>query len=272
MLDLISTKEFAKRIRIESLKMVHSADASHIGGSLSVADILATLYSGILNISPSNLANTDRDRLIYSKGHCCSALYATLALKGFFPLELLESFGKDGSTLTTHISHHVPGIEFSTGSLGHGLPVACGLALAAKRLSKVYKSFSILSDGELDEGSNWEAILFAGHHKLNNLIVTIDANSIQSLGTVSEVLDLEPLRAKFESFKWKVNEIDGHDLCQLSQAYSSARNEETKPTVIIARTIKGKGVDFMENRLLWHYRSPNRELLATAISQIEKEI
>ena len=207
----INTLKFALQIREESLMMVFRAKASHIGGSLSMADLLAVLYGRILSFRPDQLDWPQRDRLILSKGHCCSALYATLAIKGFFPLTELETYGQDDSRLMLHASHKVPGVENSTGSLGHGLSLGCGKALAAKRQNHSWKTFVILSDGELDEGSNWEAILFAPQHRLDNLVVIVDYNKIQSLGSVAAVLELEPLAEKLRAFRWAVKEIDGHD-------------------------------------------------------------
>ncbi len=264
-------KSLARQVRIESLKMVHAANASHIGGSLSVTDILAVLYSGILQVNPHEPDHPLRDRLIYSKGHACSALYAVLALREFFPVIALEQFGKNGSKFITHASHYVPGVELSSGSLGHGLPVACGLMIGARCRKETWKTYVVVSDGELDEGSNWEAILFAGHHKLSNLILTIDYNRFQSFGEVENILALEPLCDKFISFRWLVKMVDGHNIEELEKAYREAINQKSSPTCIIANTTKGKGVDFMENQLMWHYRSPSSQLLQQAIDQLESK-
>jgi len=260
----------AKAIRRASLEMVYNAKASHIGGALSMADILAVLYNDILHVYPSNPEHSDRDRFLLSKGHACSALYATLALKGFFPVEDLSSYARDGSILLSHTSHHIPGIEFSAGSLGHALPVSCGLALAAKRKNAKWRTFCLLSDGELDEGSNWEAILFAPQLKLDNLILIVDYNKIQSLGNVKDIIDLDPLNEKFKAFRWEVLEVDGHDHKLLKNTFLNANNLNDKPKVIIANTIKGKGVSFMENKLLWHYKSPSKEQLDSAIIELSK--
>lgn len=250
--------------------MVFDAKASHVGGALSMADLLAVLYGEFLNVDPKNSEDAGRDRFLLSKGHACTGLYVTLALRGFFPMEELKRYSQNDSMLLSHTSHKVPGVELSTGSLGHALPVACGLALAAKRRNRSFKTYCMLSDGELDEGSNWEAILFAPHHALDNLIAIVDYNKIQSFGSVKDVLDLHPLNKKFESFNWNVIEIDGHDHGQIRDALKRSGSVKGRPTVIIAHTIKGKGVDFMENELLWHYRSPSSEQLAEAIKQIEK--
>jgi transketolase len=262
--------EFAKVVRTHILKMVAAAKASHIGGALSVTDILSVLYCEVLRQDAQNPKWPERDRLIYSKGHCCTALYASLAEKGFFPVSELESYGKNGSRLLSHVSHHVPGVEFSTGSLGHGLPFATGIALAAKRKELCWKTYAILSDGELDEGSNWEAILFSSHHGLNNLTTIIDYNKIQSLGNVSDVLSLEPLRQKFEAFGWEVIEIDGHNHQEIELTLSSDRSGKVSPLCVIAHTIKGKGVRFMENDLKWHYSPPSSEQLEMALSEINR--
>jgi transketolase len=260
--------KLAAGIRWHALNMVHVANASHIGGVLSMADILAVLYEDILSLRPTDAQWPGRDRLILSKGHCCAGVYAALALKGFFPVEELKSYGANGSRLMAHISHKVPGVDFSTGSLGHGLPFGCGKALAAKRTGAAWRTFVILSDGELDEGSNWEAILFAPQHRLDNLVAIIDFNRIQSFGAVSEVLELDPLAEKFRAFRWAVREVDGHNHDALREALACAPWEPGKPSVLIAHTIKGKGVDFMEGQLRWHYSSPKADELASALEQL----
>lgn len=262
---MINSSKLASAIRAEALKMVHRAKASHIGGALSMADILAVLYGEILQIDPKSPTASDRDRFILSKGHNCTAVYAALALLGFFPVSELETYGRDGSRLMSHISHKVPGVEFSTGSLGHGLPFGCGKALAAKKSGKPWRTFVMLSDGELNEGSNWEAILFAPQHRLDNLVAIVDHNKIQSLGSVSEVLELAPLAEKFRAFRWAVREIDGHNHAEIRAALKSLPWEPGKPNCLIAHTIKGKGVSFMENQLLWHYKSPDAEQLRLAL-------
>lgn len=260
----------ARRVRVESLKMVHRAGASHIGGALSMADLLAVLYEKILNVRHQLPDWPERDRFILSKGHSCSALYATLALRGFFTVEELQTYGQDGSRLLAHVSHKVPGVEFSTGSLGHGLPFGSGRALAAKRKGEKWRAFVMLSDGELDEGSNWEAILFAPQHRLDNLVAIVDYNKIQSLGSVAEVLELGPLAEKFRAFRWSVREVNGHDHGQIRGALNEVPWEPGKPSCLIAHTVKGKGVDFMESQLAWHYKSPDSAQLATALNQLER--
>jgi transketolase len=267
----MSTELLARQIRAHAVEMVAAARASHIGGALSMADLLAVLYGEILRVDPQRPQDPDRDRFILSKGHSCTALYATLALKGFFSAEELRQYGQDGSRLMAHVSHKVPGVEFSSGSLGHGLSLGCGKALAARRQKKNWRTFVMLSDGELDEGSNWEAILFAPQHRLDNLVAIVDYNKIQSLGTVKEVLDLDPLAEKLRAFRWAVREIDGHDHEAIRAALRTLPWEPGKPSCLIAHTIKGKGVNFMENRLLWHYRSPDAEQLRQALGGLGGE-
>ena len=267
----MNSVQLAKEIRKKSVEMVYQANASHIGGALSMTDILAVLYTDILTFDAENPKHQDRDRLILSKGHCCTALYAVLAVKGFFPLEELKEYGQDGSRLTSHISHHVQGIEISAGSLGHGFPIACGLALAAKIKSQNHKIYCILGDGEMDEGSNWEAFLFGAHHHLDNLCIIIDYNKLQGLGNTNEVLNLEPLKDKLSAFNWACLEIDGHNHHEIKNALEHF-SKNPKPTAIIAHTIKGKGVGFMENELLWHYRSPKTDEFNKAITEIEKNV
>jgi transketolase len=264
--------DLAKKIRIAILKLSFLKKTSHIGGSLSVVDILSVLYSEILFFDLKDISHKSRDRLFYSKGHASAALYATLGLVNFFDInELFEKFTENGSFFTSHVNHNIPGVELSTGSLGMALGVACGVATAAKRKQSRYKVYVILSDGELDEGSNWEAILYAQHHKLDNLIVIIDFNKIQSFGTIAEVMSLEPLAEKFSAFNWRVLEINGHNHDEIKGALNSVNQSlDHMPTVIIANTTKGKGVDFMENSLAWHYKSPNDEELDLALNQLEK--
>lgn len=264
-----STEDFARRIRCRALEMVTRARASHIGSALSIADIVAVLYGRVLRVDPAAPRHPDRDRFILSKGHACVAVYAALAESGFIDRALLETYGTDGSTLMAHISHKVPGAEFSTGALGHGLPFGTGKALAAKRQAKKWRTVVLTSDGEWGEGSNWEAALFAAHHQLDNLLCIIDYNKLQSLTSVDETLRLEPLHSKFEAFGWAVKEIDGHDHEALSTALDAGSWPTGKPAMLIAHTVKGKGVSFMENRVEWHYRNPTPELLTEALAEIE---
>lgn len=266
------SSNLAREIRANAIAMVARAKAAHIAGALSMADLLAVLYTDVLRVRADDPAWPERDRFILSKGHSCTALYATLALKGFFPLDELTTYGSDGSRLMAHVSHKVPGVEFSTGSLGHGLPFGCGKALAAKRAGAPWRTFVMLSDGELDEGSNWEAILFAPQHRLDNLVAMVDYNKIQSLGSVAEVMELHPLSDKFTAFRWSVREVDGHDHDAIRAALGSVPWEPGKPSCLIAHTVKGKGVDFMENRLQWHYSSPKPEQLASALAQLGRPV
>lgn len=267
-----SSTELARRIRVDILKMVHAAKASHVGSALSCVDILAVLYHDIMRIDPAHPTKPDRDRFILSKGHAATAIYATLANTGFFPLERLATYCHNGSALAGHAHHYgVPGVEISTGSLGHGLPIGIGMALAAKADNLPSRVFVILSDGECDEGSNWEAALFAPQHKLDNLVVIIDYNQIQSYGRVADVLELAPFADKWRAFRWDVHEIDGHDHAALHAVLAKIPAVPDKPTAIIARTIKGKGVSFMEDQLVWHYRNPSDEQLAQAIAELSVE-
>jgi transketolase len=249
--------------------MVAASGSSHIGSCLSVADILAVLYHDWLRIRPDDRTDPDRDRLIFSKGHATAILYAVLCEKGFLTEADLDGYARSGSALLAHASHHVPGVEFSTGSLGHGLPVAVGMALAARGRGGPERVYAVLSDGELDEGSNWEAILFAGAHRLAPLTAIVDYNKIQSFGSVAEVLDLAPLADKWRAFGWHVQEVDGHDHGALRTALAAAA-ESPDPSVLIAHTVKGKGVSFMEGRLEWHYRSPSPAQLAQAEAEVRE--
>jgi transketolase len=266
----MDTKEFARRIRIHAVNMTSEGGSSHIGAILSMADIVAVLYGGVLNVDPKDPRKPDRDRFILSKGHAGAGIYAALAETGFFPVEKLKTHYQDGSDLSGHVSHKGnPGVELSTGSLGHGLPVGTGMAYAGKLKGAGHRVFVLMSDGECDEGSNWEAILFAAHHKLDNLIVVIDYNKIQSLAPVAETLALEPFADKWRSFGWEVRETNGHDHDQLRSAFASAQAGSGKPTCVIAHTTKGKGISFMENTVLWHYRTARGEELAAALAELE---
>lgn len=260
--------ELAAGIRRLALQMVSRANASHIGSALSIADIVAVLYGGALRVFPDRPNDPARDRFILSKGHACTAVYAALAETGFIGHDLLETYGRDGSALMAHISHHVPGVEFSTGALGHGLPFGVGKALAAQRKGADWRTVVLLSDGECGEGSNWEAFLFAAHHRLDRLTAIIDYNKLQSLGSVADTLGLEPLGAKLLAFGWAVREVDGHDHDALADALSDTLWAAGKPQMLIAHTTKGKGVPFMENRVEWHYKAPNAEQLEVALAAL----
>lgn len=267
--DKINYKALSTKIRAHVLRMTHRAKSSHVGSSLSIADLLAVLYSGILRINPAQPKSPGRDRFILSKGHACAAVYAVLAENSFFPKEWLDTYYLDGSHLAGHITHHgVPGVEASTGSLGHGLSIGCGMALAGKRGGQSYRVFTLLSDGECDEGSTWEAALFAPHHHLDNLVAIVDYNKIQSFGRVKDVLDLEPLTGKWQAFGWATREIDGHDFNQIENALRSVPFEPQQPSCVIAHTVKGKGISFMENQLAWHYKPPDDEELRRALAEL----
>jgi len=265
----VDYKALATRIRADVLKMVHYGQASHVGSSLSTVDLLAVLYGGVLRVDASRPEWPDRDRFILSKGHACAAVYAVLAERGFFPREWLDSYCQNEAHLFGHITHHgVPGVEASTGSLGHGLSIGCGMALAGKRNSQSYRVFVLLSDGECDEGSTWEAAMFAPHHRLDSLVAIVDYNKIQCTDKVKKVLDLDPLGAKWQAFGWAVREIDGHDFEQIEKALLSIPFKPRQPSCIIAHTVKGKGVSFMENQVAWHFQYPDAEQLRQALNEL----
>ena len=265
----LQLNEFARRLRVHIVRMTHRAKSSHVGGGLSMAEILAVLYGRVLHFDAGNPEWTARDRLVLSKGHACAGLYAALAESGFFALSELDTFYQDGSRLAGHTTHTgVPGVECSTGSLGHGLSIACGMAIAGRRAAQPFRVFAVLSDGECDEGSTWEAALFAGHHQLRNLTVVIDYNRIQSLGSTDEVLGLDPLAAKWQNFGWDAVEVDGHDVGALVSALDREVKADDRPRCVVANTIKGKGVSFMENRLLWHYRAPQGDEYRAALAEL----
>ena len=254
----MTSEQLAWRIRRHAIEMTHLSGGSHIGSILSVADIIAVLYTDIALLDPNEPKWEKRDRIIISKGHAGAAIYAALAEKGFFNVSELETYCADGSMLSGHISHKgVAGVELSTGSLGHGLPVGVGMAMAAKMDRKRHNVYVICGDGECDEGSMWEAALVANHYGLDNLIAIIDNNKMQSLDYCDRTLSINPFGEKWRSFGWRVNQINGHDHVALRAALIEAKNAVDKPTIIIADTIKGNGVSFMENNILWHYRFPH---------------
>jgi transketolase len=262
-------KKLANNIRKHAVNMTSTGGSSHIGSILSIADILAVLYGSVLNYKADNPKWQSRDRFILSKGHAGAGVYAVLAESGFMSVDKLKTHYKNGSDLSGHVSHKgIPGVEFSTGSLGHGLPVAAGMALAAKINEDEHTVYVLMSDGECDEGSNWEAALFAPHHKLDNLIVIIDRNKLQSIHSTEETLGLEPFVDKWQAFGWNVVDVDGHDHEQLISACNSKM--VGKPLCIMANTTKGKGISFMENQVLWHYRSPQGKEYEAAIKELEK--
>ncbi len=241
--------------------MTHLSGGSHIAAILSVADIIGVLYTEVLHVDPNRPEWDERDRFILSKGHAGASIYAALAENGFFPVEELRTHYQNGSRLSGHVSHHLPGVDFSTGSLGHGLSAAAGMAYAAKKDGKTHKVYVVLGDGECDEGSVWEAALFANHFRLNNLVAIVDHNRMQSLDYSENTLELEDFGSKWRAFGWNVIEINGNDHAELREAFrradAVAAGESHKPTVIIADTIKGCGISFMERDILWHYRFPH---------------
>lgn len=266
----MNSENLAYKIRCHGLKMTHISKGSHIASILSVADIIAVLYNDILNIDPINPQKKDRDRFILSKGHAGAAVYAALAEKGFFSVEDLITHYANGSRLSGHVSHKgVPGVEFSTGSLGHGLSVAVGMAYAAKLNNENYHVYVVLGDGECNEGAIWEASLFAHHFKLNNLTVVVDYNKMQSLTYCEETLSLHPFDKKFEAFGYNVISVNGHNHNELKEAFNKKYKNEN-PKLILANTIKGKGVSFMENNILWHYRWPRLDEYEKALKELSK--
>ncbi|MCM8787218.1 MAG: transketolase [Candidatus Omnitrophica bacterium] len=264
----------AQQIRKLILEISHKAQVGHIGSALSIADILAVLYFKILRINPKKPKWNLRDRFILSKGHAVAALYSTLFLKGFFTKKILLSYCQNKGFLGEHPEHRVLGVELTTGSLGHGLSVGLGMALSAKIDKKHYQTFILISDAECNEGEVWQAALTASHHRLDNLIVIIDYNKVQALGTTREVLNLEPFYAKWEAFGWNVFEVDGHNIAQMLETFTKVQTlklkvQNKKPTVIIAHTIRGKGISFMENKLEWHYFTTNDKQYRKAVKELE---
>lgn len=261
----------AKKIRRSVVRMTHLGKSSHVGSALSIADILAVLYGDILHVDPNNPSMPDRDRFLLSKGHAGAAVYAALAHSGFMSEDTLDEHYQNGSILSGHVSHKgVPGVELSTGSLGHGLGVATGMAKAAKLQQRGHRVFCLLSDGECDEGSNWEAILFAAHHGLGNLTAIVDYNKIQSLAPVSETIGLEPFADKWKAFGWNAIEVDGHNHDELLGALVTGQlTNEERPNCVICHTTKGKGVSFMEDSVLWHYRTPQGDEYDAAIRELD---
>lgn len=260
-------KKIASEIRRKIIEMCLMSQSAHMGGSLSSVEILTVLYFQVMRVYPEGQYNERRDRLIFSKAHDAKVLYAVLSRRGFFPVTLLAEYEQIGGRLPGHTSKSIPGVEISAGSLGHGLPIACGMAYAAKLDNKKHRVFALLSDGECDEGSTWEAVLFAGHHKLNNLTAIIDYNKLQGFGFTKDVLDLEPFSEKFKSFNWDVVTVDGHDIRELKNAF--LKIHENKPMAIIANTIKGNGgVEKYVNTVASQYKPPNSEEAEIAIKKL----
>lgn len=258
--------------RKKILKYIVGANAGHTGGSLSCIDILNVLYNDVLNVSPQHFTSPDRDRYIQSKGHCVEALFVVLADKGFFPEEHLETLCRYQSHYIGHPTRKVKGVEQNTGALGHGLPIAVGNAIAAKLDKKDYKVYTLMGDGELPEGSNWEAALTASHYRLDNLCAIVDKNTLQITGPTSDVCNTDPLDEKFKSFGWAVRVVDGHDVEALKAAFNSLPFEAGKPSLLIANTVKGKGVSFMENNIKWHHGVPGREEYETALNELDNAL
>ena len=271
----MTTKDLQKKslvYRQKILQYIVKAKAGHTGGSLSSADILNVLYNEVLNVSPETFSSPDRDRYIQSKGHCVEALYVVLAGKEFFPEEDLNTLCQYKSKYIGHPTRKVKGIEQNTGALGHGLPIAVGTAIAGKLDEKEYRVFTMLGDGELPEGSNWEAALSAAHYKLDNLCAIVDKNSLQITAPTADVMSTDPLGMKWEAFGWAVKEIDGNDIDALRSAFNSLPFEKGKPSVIIAHTVKGKGVSYMENELKWHHGVPNAAQYEQAINELHQKL
>ena len=264
-----SLADRARRIRLASLRMVHAAKMGHPGGDLSCADILATLFFHALRIDATHPEDPSRDRFVLSKGHASAALYATLAEAGFIPREQLETYMKPLSMLNGHPDRcKVPGVEANTGPLGHGLPIGVGMSLAAKMDRADWRTFVLTGDGELQEGSNWEAIMAASHFRLDNLTVIVDRNRLQQGDTTEHTMSLEPLAERWRAFGWGVVELDGHDIGAMVRAFAALPLEASRPTCVIARTFKGRGVSFIEDRVEWHHRVPTDAELATAVAEL----
>ncbi len=266
-------KQTACKVRMGIIEGTHAAKAGHPGGSLSCADILTYLYFEHMNVDPKNPKMEGRDRFVLSKGHAAPALYATLAERGFFSTDLIKTLRKPDSILQGHPDmKNIPGVDMSTGSLGQGISCAVGMALSSKHFGPDYRVYTILGDGESEEGQVWEAAMFAANKKLDNLVAFLDLNNLQIDGTVDEVNSPKPLDKKFEAFNWHVITIDGHDFAAIEAALNEAKTVKGKPTAIIANTIKGKGVSFMEDQVGWHGVAPNDEQAATAMDELNKQL
>lgn len=263
--------KISKEIRKKILKMMFNSKTSHLSSCLSCVDILTVLYFKILKINPRNQKDRNRDRFLLSKGHAVATLYATLVQRNLLKKNVLNSYCMNGGKLPGHSTYNcVPGIEVSTGSLGHGLSIGVGMALAGKNDHKKYNIFVLISDGECDEGSTWEAALFASHHRLNNLVGIIDYNKLQAFGKTNEVLNIEPLYKKWKDFGWEVKEINGHNFLEIEKVLSKIPFDEDKPSMIIAHTIKGKGVSFIENKIEWHYKNLTEKEYKLALKELNK--
>ena len=268
--EIYKLEGLAKKIRKDILELIYQTKSPHIGSCFSMVELLVALYFKILRINPKNPQDPNRDRFLLSKGHGAPALYPVLAERGFIKKETLEGFARDGGTLEQHPTRNVSqGIEISSGSLGHGLALGCGMALAGKYDKKDYRVFVYLSDGEMEEGSTWESILFASHHQLDNLVAIVDKNKFQALGKTSEILNTDPLPRKWQSFGWEVKEIDGHNLKEIIFTLEKIPFQLEKPSCLIAQTIKGRGVSFMENNGEWHDKYPNEEEYEEALKELK---
>ncbi|MBQ1947027.1 MAG: transketolase [Clostridia bacterium] len=272
-MDNAGLARVAYKIRKNAVTAVYSAASGHPGGSLSIADIMSVLYFDEMNIDPKNPKNPDRDRFVLSKGHCTPALYGTLAERGFFPVEDLKTFRQIDSILQGHPDmKHIPGVDMSTGSLGLGISAACGMALAGKIDKKDYRVYSVLGDGEIEEGQVWEAAMYAAHYKLDNLCAFIDSNGLQIDGPTKDVMNSDPIDEKFKAFGWNVIVIDAHDIQAIKDALAKAKTVKGQPTAIVAKSVKGKGVSFMENNVSWHGSAPNQEQYEQAISELDAKL
>jgi len=259
----------ARQIRLKILEIIHQSKSSHIGSCFSIADILTWLYFGVMNVTPENFQDDNRDIFILSKGHAAAALYATLSVRGFFPGDKLDNYCQNGTSLSGHvIKDCLPGIEVSAGSLGHGLPIAAGMALAAKMNNSQRRVYCLVGDGESNEGSNWEAAMFAAHHKLDNLIVVVDVNNQQGMGDTSNVININSMEKIWQSFGWKEIGVDGHDFSKLGAISESLYEKNGIPKVVVANTTKGKGVTWMENNIDWHYKSTSDDQYNAAMLEL----
>ena len=269
--EVAKLRQLATSVRRRDLQMVYGAKLGHIGGDFSAIDILVTLYFSLLNVDPSRPDDPERDRFILSKGHCAGALYTTLAHAGFFPLDELDTFAQPLSRLNGHPNRtKVPGVETNTGPLGHGLPVAVGCALGAKMDGAAWRTYVLTGDGELQEGSNWEAALSASHYKLDNLTVIVDRNGLQQGDFTERTMHLDPLADKWAAFGWSVREVNGHDYAALLEIFDQLPFQWGKPNCIIAHTHKGQGVSFMRDRPIWHHHVPNAEQFAQALRELDE--
>ena len=272
MADNKSLAIHATKARMLAVQMVHDAASGHPGGSLSCLDVLTTLYFSVMKIDPSNPQDPSRDRFVMSKGHCSPALYPVLALRGFFPTEDLKLFRSIEGHMSGHVEMRIPGVDMSTGSLGQGISTAVGMALGGKLNHKDYRVYAILGDGELAEGQVWEAMMSAAKYKLDNLCACVDVNGLQIDGRTADVMPTEPLDKKFEAFGWHVIQIDGHDYGAIEKAYAEAATVKGKPTMILAKTTKGKGVSFMEDQAGWHGKAPNDEEYEIAMAELRAQL